>query len=58
MFTISQSAVEQALNDIRTGNTEFSDQFFASRPDWQDKDDSATTQTDNKQSEKEGQAKA
>ena len=49
MFTISQSAVEQVLTDIRTGNTEYVDQFFAARPDWQE----TGTETDKTEEKKE-----
>lgn len=52
MFNISQSAIEQAVNDIRTGNSdEFVKQFFISRPDWQEKDEK-----DEKQEDKQGTA--
>jgi hypothetical protein len=46
MFNISQSAIEQAVNDMRNGNSdEFVKQFFASRPEWlEDQDEQQTAQ--------------
>lgn len=52
MFNISQSAIDQVITDMQTGaSDDFVASFFANRPDWQDKDDSASVQTD-KQEEK------
>jgi phage regulator Rha-like protein len=56
MFNISQAAIEQVVNDMRSGKSdEFVKEFFASRPEWVE-DDKATTQTDNKQEEKQATA--
>jgi hypothetical protein len=52
MFKISQSAVEQTVNSIRNGDSdEFVKQFFASRPEWQEKDEK-----DEKKEDKQGTA--
>jgi hypothetical protein len=54
MFNISQAAIEQAINDLRSGaSDDFVQSFFANRPDWQDNDDQASTQTDDQQAEKQ-----
>jgi hypothetical protein len=44
--TFSQTAVQAVLRDIREGNDDFVQSFFAARPDWQDE---TTEQTDDKQ---------
>ena len=52
MFKISQSAVEQTVTSIRNGDSdEFVKQFFASRPEWQEKDEK-----DEKKEDKQGTA--
>jgi hypothetical protein len=51
-FQFSQAAIDAVVRDIRSGNTEFRDQFFASRPEWQ-QDEQASTQTDDQQEEKQ-----
>jgi hypothetical protein len=50
-MVISQTAVESVVRDIQAGNTDYVDEFFASRPDWQD--DGASQQTDNQPEEKQ-----
>ncbi len=39
MFNVSETALQAVLRDIREGNTEFVDQFFASRPEWRENGD-------------------
>jgi hypothetical protein len=56
MFTFSQTAIGSVFRDIQAGNTEYVDQFFASRSDWLDQDDKANQQTDNQQEEKQQEA--
>jgi hypothetical protein len=57
MFTISQGAIEQVVNDMRTGKSdEFVKEFFASRPDWQE-NGAGNAQTDNKQEDKKEEVK-
>jgi len=46
--TVSQTALNSVLNDIRTGNTEYVDRFFAARPDWKDQDEQSKGQEDKK----------
>jgi hypothetical protein len=48
MIIVSQSAIESVLSDIRSGDTSYVDDFFAARPDWQDK---TTEQADKQQEE-------
>jgi hypothetical protein len=52
MFTVSKTATEAVIRDIQTGNTEYVDQFFASRPEWSEEDEETIKQTD-KQEEKQ-----
>jgi hypothetical protein len=47
MAKVSETAIQTVLRDIKAGNDEHVKQFFAARPDWQDKDDKAGKQTDN-----------
>lgn len=55
MFNFSQATVEKVLSDIRSGaSDDFVKDFFASRPDWQEKDE----KTDEKEDKQEGTAKA
>lgn len=56
MFTVSQAAIDAVINDIRTGNTGYVETFFACRPDWKDQNEQQTTQTDDKQQEREQEA--
>ncbi len=56
MFTVSQAAIDAVIRDMQSGNTGYVEEFFASRPDWQDKQDETTTQTDNKQQEEKQEA--
>jgi hypothetical protein len=57
MFTVSQAAMQQVLNDIRTGNdADYVASFFAARPEWFNTDEQASTQTDNKQQEEKQEA--
>jgi hypothetical protein len=58
MFQFSQSAIEQVVNDMRTGKSdEFVKEFFASRPEWSE-DDTASTQTDKEADKQEKAVKA
>ena len=51
MFTISQGAINQVLNDMKTGNdADYVASFFAARPDWQE---DAATETDKTEEKKE-----
>lgn len=48
MFNVSQTAIEQVLNDMRTGkDAEYVARFWASRPEWLDQDNETSGQ-DNK----------
>ncbi len=56
MFTVSQAAIDAVINDIRSGNTGYVEEFFACRPGWKDQDEQQTIQTDDKQQEREQEA--
>jgi hypothetical protein len=51
-ITFSQTAVESVLNDIRTGNTSYVDEFFTARPDWQEKEETDKPKEEEKEAAK------
>lgn len=47
-FNISQGAVDAVVKDIQTGDSDYVEQFFVNRPEWEEQD-KIVKQVDNKQ---------